>query len=500
LSGKDRTFSLDVAKERGGALRLKARVDFNGHLRETPVIEVRRFAGAGFRAAISEQFGLPYLFGSGELKEAGDTGPETKFGADCANFVVYALRRQGRPVPWSNPKQLRKYLEPRGEQVGAGEARISEEELAAGLVVHFGNHVAAVMEDRAPLGLLDRNDLVAHQLEGVPEMVSLGRLLAGRKKERFDLFRVPTGSDRADLIVGGDVMLGRTVGAAIEHGADPLAGIRTQLDRAATRLVNLECILSDKGDAVSGKRYSLRAPLEAMRVLTEARISAVSLANNHAADFGREALLDSIARLRANDVSAIGAGETAELAYVPHFFTTPSGTNAAIIALNDVDDVSDGGLIGSTGDRERIAATLSEVRSRATFLLAFVHWGDENTGKVNERQRALARWLIDHGADAIVGTHPHCVQPFDSYHGRPIIYSLGNLVFDGAPTLPSWNEGQLLEMDLGQVGGRAASFRLVPVKLDARGFPQVVEDEPKSFATAGAAFSRNRVQGASKTR
>lgn len=479
LPGTGSTLSLDVAHrataiEDGGAIRLKARVAVGGHVRETPVIEVRRFAGVGFRAALSEQFGLPYLFGSGELRDGGETGPETKIGADCANFVVYALRRQGRAVPWSNPKQLRKYLEPRGEQVRPGEARIGEEEMASGLIVHLGNHVAAVMEDRAPLGVLDRNDLLAHQLEGVPEMVSLGRLLAARKMERFDLFRAASGSGDSDLIVGGDVMLGRTVGAEIERGADPLAGVRTRLDQAPTKVVNLECVLSDKGDAVAGKRYWLRAPLDAMRVLTGARISAVSLANNHAADFGREALLDSIARLRANDISAVGAGETAELAYAPHFFTTRSGTRVAVIALNDFDDAAHGGIVGSTSDRERIAAALREAHTRASFLLAFVHWGDENTNKVSERQRELARWLIDRGVDAVVGSHPHCVQPLDSYHGRPIIYSLGNLVFDGAPTLPSWNRGQLLEMDLGRPGERQWSFRLVPVQLDARGFPSVV--------------------------
>jgi poly-gamma-glutamate synthesis protein (capsule biosynthesis protein) len=150
-----------------------------------------------------------------------------------------------------------------------------------------------------------------------------------------------------------------------------------------------------------------------------------------------------------------------------------------------------------------VATAIAEARAGAAFILGFVHWGDENTAKVTERQRDLARWLIDHGVDAVVGSHPHCVQPFDAYHGRPIIYSLGNLVFDGAPTLPSWNRGQLVEIDVGQPGVRQASFRLVPVQLDARGFPQVVENaQPrgKNFATAGAAFSRNRVQGDSKNR
>ena len=140
--------------------------------------------GSGFRAAITEQFGLPYLFGSGELIDGANTGPETGLGADCANFVVYALRRQGRPIPWSNPKQLRKHLESLRRECPRGRSAESATPIIAdGLFVHLGSHVAAVMEDRPPLGVLDRGDLVAHQLEGVPEILSLGQFLAARKTE-----------------------------------------------------------------------------------------------------------------------------------------------------------------------------------------------------------------------------------------------------------------------------------------------------------------------------
>jgi poly-gamma-glutamate synthesis protein (capsule biosynthesis protein) len=351
------------------------------------------------------------------------------------------------------------------------------------------------MEDRPPLGILDRNDIVAHQLEGAPEMLSLGRLLDARKKERFDVLRVPNQGKDVDLVLGGDVMLGRTVGAEIERGADPLAGIRSRFERASANLINLECVLSDKGSAAASKRYSLRAPLEAIRVLTSARITAVSLANNHAADFGRDGLLDAVARLRANQISVVGASETA--AYAPHIFTTRAGSKAAIIALDDADDRADETLIARARDRERVAAAIGEARNQAPFVLVFMHWGEENTERVSDRQRELARWLIDHGADAIAGSHPHCIQRFDAYHGRPIFYSLGNLVFDGAPTLPSWNRGELLEVGLNPT---RPAFCLIPVQLDARGFPQLVTPDEKVLATAGAALSRNRVQGASKNR
>jgi len=502
LPGKDRNLALAVVggatRTECGAVRVKARVEIDGRVRETSAIEIRRFTGTGFRAGLTEQFGLPYLFGSGELRAADETGPETGFGADCANFVVYALRRQGYAVPWSNPKQLKRYLEPVAQNVRPGDSALDEKTIAAGLIVHLGSHVAAVMEDRPPLGVLDANDRVAHQLEGVPEILSLGRLLVSRKVERFDLWRVPTHGEQSDLLVGGDVMLGRTVGAEIERGVDPLGGIRTLLDRASARLLNLECVLSDKGEAIPGKRYCLRAPLDAIGVLTAARINVVSLANNHAADFGSVALFDAMERLRAKEIAAVGAGETIERAYAPHFFTTPAGTKAAVIALNDVEENSD--AVASARDRERVAAALALARKSASFVLVFMHWGDEQANGVTERQRELARWLIDHGADAIAGSHPHCVQPLDSYRGRPIVYSLGNLVFDGAPTLLSWNRGQLLAFNL---TGVRPLFHLVEVQIDARGFPQIApaaQDRAKVLATAGPALSRNRVQGASKKR
>jgi hypothetical protein len=463
-----------------GAIRLKARAEINHHLRETPAIELRRFAEEGFHAALTEQFGLPYLFGSGEMRDGRSTGPETGWGADCANFLVYAFRRQGRPIPWCNPRQLRDYLELMAQNTEAGAAKFADEDLAAGLIVHFGNHVAAVMEDRPPLGTLDGHDLVVHQLEGTPEIVSLGELLSKRNNPRFDLLRLARDQHRADLIVGGDVMLGRSVGEQIQAGADPFAGIRPYLDGASSTFVNLECVVSDQGAATARKRYCFRAPLQAADALVAAGITAVGLANNHAHDFGSEALIDSIARLKAKDIAVVGAAGTRELAYVPRFFTTRDGEKGALIALTDLKDDPEGAGTAVASDRDCVAHAITEARAAARFVLCLMHWGEENSPRVTERQRELARWLIDHGVDAVAGCHSHSLQPLDYYHGRPIIYSLGNLVFDGAPGLESWNRGNLLEVDIGRGGAESTSIRLLPVQLDARGFPHAADAEMRA--------------------
>jgi poly-gamma-glutamate synthesis protein (capsule biosynthesis protein) len=94
-------------------------------------------------------------------------------------------------------------------------------------------------------------------------------------------------------------------------------------------------------------------------------------------------------------------------------------------------------------------------------------------------QRELARWLVDRGADLVIGSHPHCVQPIDFYHGCPIAYSLGNLVFDGAPTVASWNRGALLEVGLNEAA-KISSVSLIPVVLED-GLPRVEITETNRF-------------------
>jgi hypothetical protein len=448
-----------------GSLRLRARAVVDGKIRETPILELRRFIGNGFRAAISEQFGLSYLFGSGELSQNSSTGPETNLGADCANFVVYALRRQGQRVPWSDPKRLRDDLDLVARSTTPGTAKISAKDLQRGTIVHLGTHVAAVMEDRKPVGILDENDLVAHQLGGVPETLTLGQLLKERQKNCFDLFHVPPAKPAATLVFGGDVMLGRSCATKIENGIDPFGGISTLLRGASFAAANLECTISNLGD--SSQRYAFRAPERSAQLLHRAGFRAMALANNHALDFGSAALEDCAARLFREQIQPIGVGKSSS--NPPSLFSV-LGKKIAVLAVSDVGPAADL-QIAAASDRIGLKAAIANARQQVNFVVCLVHWGVENSDTITDKQRELARWLIDHGVDLVVGSHPHCVQPLDFYHGCPIAYSLGNLVFDGAPTVESWNRGALLEIGLNE-NAQTSSARLIPIVLE-NGLPRV---------------------------
>ena len=153
----------------------------------------------------------------------------------------------------------------------------------------------------------------------------------------------------------------------------------------------------------------------------------------------------------------------------------------AVLAITDVGPVA-GGQVAAASDRIGLNAAIANARSHANFVVCLVHWGIENSEHITDTQRELARWLIDHGVDLVVGSHPHCVQPLDFYHGCPIAYSLGNLVFDGAPTVESWNRGALLEIGLTE-NAESSSARLMPIVLED-GFPRVdAPPEGKTFSS-----------------
>jgi poly-gamma-glutamate synthesis protein (capsule biosynthesis protein) len=104
----------------------------------------------------------------------------------------------------------------------------------------------------------------------------------------------------------------------------------------------------------------------------------------------------------------------------------------------------------------------------AQLVIPFMHWGWENEGAPCPRQRKLARVLLDAGADAVIGSHPHVTQGAETYDGKPIIYSLGNFVFDGFETEPT-RTGWLLRLTVDEHG--VLHWETVVARLDERGLP-----------------------------
>ncbi len=319
----------------------------------------------------------------------------------------------------------------------------------------------------------------------------------------------------------GDLMLQRPIARA-DH-----AGLRHWQERfadASLVFTNLELALTRRGERAD-KLVNLRADPDLAGELPRFGIHVATLANNHATDFGLTGLRDTLAACRAAGVEAVGAGEDVAAAMAPAILakgglrvaflglatTLPQGASAAaerpglagirVVSRYVVDPVTVDENPGIApyvetelmpGDAERALAAVAQAKAMADIVVVGMHWGIPHgwtaafQRELADYQEPLAHKLVDAGADAVFGHHPHVLHGIEVYRGRPIFYSLGNFVFHsitraqpelGRPyPFYSWRS---LRSDLNHRGGVARlewdgkgqpkSAEFLPVWLDAQG-------------------------------
>jgi poly-gamma-glutamate synthesis protein (capsule biosynthesis protein) len=272
------------------------------------------------------------------------------------------------------------------------------------------------------------------------------------------------------LVFVGDVMLADGPGRTIEAGQDPLARVAPLLAGADLAVANLECPVSLRGAAVD-KPWTFRAHPRVVQVLAR-HFQAVSLANNHSGDYGPDALLDTLEALDRGGVAHFGAGKDLSEAHAP-LIIERNGLKLALIGCEEFKPRAFEAGTHTPGvawcEDQQLLHDLAVARAAgADLVIPYLHWGWEGEPQPCQRQRDLAHLLIDAGADAVIGGHPHIVQPAELYRGRLILYSLGNFVFDGFPEGPG-RLGWALRLTLSPQG--LVAWRTCQVSLDPAGTP-----------------------------
>lgn len=210
-----------------------------------------------------------------------------------------------------------------------------------------------------------------------------------------------------------------------------------EMKLADIMMINNEFAYSDRGKKTPDKSYNFRAKPERVQILKEMGVDIVSLANNHALDYGPDALLDTFDTLDKADIDYIGAGENLDRAKAPIYYTI-GGKKIAYIAATHVIPFMDWyasenglGMVG-TYDPTLILESIKEAKENSDYIIIYVHWGKERNTRPEQYQRNLATYYIDAGADAVIGCHPHVMQGLEFYKGKPIAYSLGNYWFNNS--------------------------------------------------------------------
>jgi poly-gamma-glutamate synthesis protein (capsule biosynthesis protein) len=273
------------------------------------------------------------------------------------------------------------------------------------------------------------------------------------------------------LVFAGDVMLVDGPGQTIAAGGDPLAPFAAMLADADYRIGNIECAIADGGQPMESKIFSFRAEPAVTRVL-KGRFDALAVSNNHSGDFGKQAFLQTLGFLDAAGIRHFGGGRNLAAAHAP-LWIEKNGLRIAVLGYNEFkprvfEAGADSPGIAWSEDSEVVADIRAARAAGADLVIPFMHWGWERETAPTERQRTLARLMIDAGAALVVGGHPHVTQGAEIYKGKPIIYSLGNFVFDGFE-LPEARRGWLLRLTLDRQGVVAWDTR--EGDMDAAGTP-----------------------------
>ena len=235
----------------------------------------------------------------------------------------------------------------------------------------------------------------------------------------------------------GDVLLKNSVmGGYNKKGINGLISeyLEQEMVGADMTLINEEFPFSTGGTQALNKKFTFRIDPKYVKVFQEMGVDVVSLANNHALDYGHEALLDTFATLDGVGIPYVGAGETKARAEEA-IYVESNGRKIGVLSASRVIPVVGWNIenqqpgLFCTYSSTRLVQRIKEVKQECDFVVVYVHWGKEYKERPEEYQRELAKKYIDAGADLVVGSHSHVPQGIEYYKGVPIVYCLGNFIF-----------------------------------------------------------------------
>ena len=186
---------------------------------------------------------------------------------------------------------------------------------------------------------------------------------------------------------------------------------------------NLEASISNYTDRKGFEANFFRANPNVIEGLKNASFNVLSVANNHIMEHGERAFLSTVSLLKENNITPVGVANKTEILEV-------DGFKIAIIAYSLVDDSIDKSLYNKINSERKILGDIMNIKNSVDLVILSLHWGYEYIPFPSPEQVEIGRKLIDCGADIILGGHPHVLQSYEIYKKNPILYSLGNFIFD----------------------------------------------------------------------
>lgn len=250
--------------------------------------------------------------------------------------------------------------------------------------------------------------------------------------------------DQVTITFAGDILfdenyaiMGKVSGNGnIANGIVP--SLLTEMKSADIMMLNNEFPYSDRGTPLEDKKFTFRAKPTSVSFLNDMGVDIVSLANNHAYDYGETAFLDTMETLENAGITYVGAGRNLQEARRPVYYII-NNMKIAIVAATQIEKLDHPDTKGATDSSagvfrcwngDNLLETVKEAKANSDFVIVYLHWGNENETPIDWAQEKQAPEVVEAGADLVIGAHPHCLQKIDVIQGVPVMYSLGNFWFN----------------------------------------------------------------------
>ena len=270
------------------------------------------------------------------------------------------------------------------------------------------------------------------------------------------------------ILFTGDVNFRGLDTLTIEKSREILAEVYPFLETVDYRIPNLETPLADKEkhDPIKKSGPNLICSPENIVFLKAFQADAVTLANNHIGDYGEGATKDTLKLLDENEILHAGAGANIEEAYKALYLEKADVCVAIISVCENEFGIATKSNYGSAGYEPRLLMKqIKKEKQNADFVIVVFHGGNEFNPLPSPDTRERYRLICDMGADAVIGGHTHCPQGYEYYGKKPIVYSMGNFLFQKAYKIEpndSWYYGYMSILDIED----GINLQIIPYKFN----------------------------------
>jgi len=303
---------------------------------------------------------------------------------------------------------------------------------------------------------------------GIRIGILIGVLFCGWCQVQFDTAMAVSKDRPVRIVFAGDAMMDGSVKEAIRKNGPhfPFTQVRSEVQRADFAFMNLETSVTNRTRKDTNQIYNYSADPIALQGVKDAGFDLVSIANNHTMDFLQQGFSDTLANLDHYGLPYVGGGHNEAEAYAGKTFAI-GGYRVKFMAVSRFLPTGEWFAgpnragIANAYEQYKVIQAVRREREGCDYLLLYIHWGVAGHHRPEPWQRQFAKEIIDAGADAVIGSHPHALQGFEYYRGKPIAYSIGNFLFPNYVRKAKAETGLLsLVLDRGRIGIQFSPYEI----------------------------------------